>query len=63
MARAQDQGVDVLDVLLAEYKLVLLRKGHRRVTIDQLCATAKDRLDTERRNPTGTAGFHLKHLT
>jgi hypothetical protein len=53
MARAQDQGVDVLDVLLAEYKTVLLRKGHRRVTIDKLCADANYRLDEERRNPTG----------
>jgi hypothetical protein len=53
MARAQDQRVDVLDVLLAEYKIAILRKGYRRVTIDKLCADANDRLNEERRNPTG----------
>ncbi|KAF1937616.1 hypothetical protein EJ02DRAFT_356429 [Clathrospora elynae] len=55
MARAQDQGVDVLDVLLTEYKTALLRKGHRRVEIDRLCAAANNRLNVERRDSTGEA--------
>jgi hypothetical protein len=53
MARARDQGVDVVDVLLKEYKLALLRKGHGRVEVDRLCAIASKRLDEERRYPTG----------
>jgi hypothetical protein len=53
MAWSNDQGVDVIDVLLKEYKLALLRKGHGRVEVDRLCAIASERLDEERRYPTG----------
>lgn len=34
--------------------MALIRKGHRRIDIDKLCAKAKGLLDTERQNPTGT---------
>ncbi|KAH7412003.1 hypothetical protein DE146DRAFT_784606 [Phaeosphaeria sp. MPI-PUGE-AT-0046c] len=53
MARANDQGVDVLEVLIAEYRIALIRRAHRRVEIDALVATAKQRLETERQDPTG----------
>ncbi|KAH4007433.1 hypothetical protein HBH98_010520 [Parastagonospora nodorum] len=53
MARANDQGVDVLEVLIAEYRLALIRRAHRRFEIDDLVARAKQRLERERQDPTG----------
>ncbi|KAH7093743.1 hypothetical protein FB567DRAFT_610333 [Paraphoma chrysanthemicola] len=53
MARANDQGVDVLDVLIAEYRLALVRKAHRRLEIERLVSEAKQRLENERQRPTG----------
>jgi hypothetical protein len=44
---------DVIDVLLSEYRLALVRKGFRRYEIDDLCQRAKVRLDNERRYQTG----------
>jgi hypothetical protein len=44
---------DVLEVLLAEYRLALVRRGHRRVEIDNLVREAKHRLYRERQDPTG----------
>ncbi|KAJ4350077.1 uncharacterized protein N0V89_008698 [Didymosphaeria variabile] len=48
MARANDEGVDVLDVLLSEYREALVKRGMRRNEIDESCTHAKDRLDAER---------------
>ncbi|KAL5113288.1 hypothetical protein ACEQ8H_008849 [Pleosporales sp. CAS-2024a] len=53
MAHANDQGVDVLEVLIAEYRLTLVRRGYRRLEIDDLVVAAKRRLDKERQDPTG----------
>jgi hypothetical protein len=44
---------DVLEVLVAEYRFALVRRGHRRGEIDDLVHKAKERLDRERRDPTG----------
>jgi hypothetical protein len=44
---------DVLEVLIAEYRLALVRRAHRRFEIDDLVARAKQRLDKEREDPTG----------
>jgi hypothetical protein len=61
MAWSRDQDVDVLAVLLKEYRLVLLRKGFGRVEVDKLCAIAEERLDEERRDPTGN-GYPIPRL-
>ncbi|KAF1962422.1 hypothetical protein CC80DRAFT_531312 [Byssothecium circinans] len=53
MARANDEGVDVLDVLISEYRLTLVRNGFRRLEIDDMCLKAQRRLDDERAEPTG----------
>ncbi|KAF3035343.1 hypothetical protein E8E12_006774 [Didymella heteroderae] len=53
MARANDEGIDVLDVLMTEFKAALVRKGFRRVDIDELYARGKERLEHERRDPRG----------
>ncbi|KAF1970063.1 hypothetical protein BU23DRAFT_571114 [Bimuria novae-zelandiae CBS 107.79] len=53
MARANDEGVDVLEVLLSEYRSALVKKGFRRKQIDEYCERAKGRLDAERESPTG----------
>ncbi|KAH7082566.1 hypothetical protein BKA63DRAFT_404313, partial [Paraphoma chrysanthemicola] len=45
--------IDVLDVLIAEYRLALVRKAHRRLEIDRLVSEAKERLENERQSPTG----------
>lgn len=45
---------DVLEVLIAEYRLALIRRAHRRFEIDDLVARAKQRLERERQDPTGT---------
>jgi hypothetical protein len=44
---------DVLEVLIAEYRFALVRRAHRRGEIDDLVHKAKERLDRERRDPTG----------
>jgi hypothetical protein len=48
---------DVLEVLIAEYRLALIRRAHRRFEIDDLVARAKQRLERERQDPTGTLRF------
>ncbi|UPX20143.1 uncharacterized protein EKO05_0010385 [Ascochyta rabiei] len=53
MARANDEGIDVLDVLMTEFRAALVRRGFRRVDIDNLYVGAKIRLENERRDPTG----------
>ncbi|KAF1358534.1 hypothetical protein EJ07DRAFT_179751 [Lizonia empirigonia] len=53
MARANDQGIDVLDVLMTEFRGALVRKGFRRIDIDAMYERGKDRLENERQNPTG----------
>jgi hypothetical protein len=53
MACAQDQGLDVLDVLFAEHKIVLLGKGLGRGAIEERCALARGWVEEERRDPTG----------
>jgi len=55
-ARVQSNSQDVLDVLIAEYRLALVRTGHRRLEIDSLVASAKQRLKNERQDPTGMNG-------
>ena len=44
---------DVLDVLMKEYRLTLVRQGYRRRSIDEMCREARNRLDEERESPTG----------
>jgi hypothetical protein len=46
-------SLDVLEVLIAEYRFALVRTGHRRGDIDGLVFKAKQRLENERQNPTG----------
>ncbi|KAL1627324.1 hypothetical protein SLS54_002248 [Diplodia seriata] len=53
MARAQDNGVDVLDVLIQEFVHELVLKGHRRDHIDRLKRKALCALDDERNDPQG----------
>jgi len=48
---------DVLEVLIAEYRLALIRRAHRRFEIDDLVARAKQRLERESQDPTGTLHF------
>jgi hypothetical protein len=48
-----DGLLDVLEVLLMEFKMALVRKGFRRVDIEAMHERAKDRLENERRYPTG----------
>ncbi|KAJ8107052.1 hypothetical protein OPT61_g9132 [Boeremia exigua] len=57
MARANDQGIDVLEVLIAEFRAVLIRRGFRRVDIDAHHNRAKDSLENERQHPTGKCGY------
>jgi hypothetical protein len=45
--------LDVLDVLLSEYRLVLIRKGYRQADIGRLYKRAENGLDNERRSPRG----------
>ncbi|KAF2110844.1 hypothetical protein BDV96DRAFT_583040 [Lophiotrema nucula] len=52
MARAKDEGVDVIDVLLSEFRFALVRKRLRRCEIDDLYVDARRRIDEERENPT-----------
>ncbi|KAF2848427.1 hypothetical protein T440DRAFT_401358, partial [Plenodomus tracheiphilus IPT5] len=51
--RTQITQIDVVAVLLQEFRFALIRKGHRRVDIDKLCAKAKQCLDEERKAKTG----------
>jgi hypothetical protein len=44
---------DVLDVLMTEFKAALVRKGFRRIDIDDMYERGKERLEDERRDPTG----------
>ncbi|KAJ4372987.1 hypothetical protein N0V83_003278 [Neocucurbitaria cava] len=37
-------GIDVLDVLVKDYRIALVRSGHSRVEIEKRCATAKAKL-------------------
>ncbi|KAF3042781.1 hypothetical protein E8E11_003070 [Didymella keratinophila] len=53
MARANDEGIDVLDVLMAEFKAALVRKGFWRADIDEMFERGKERLERERRDPRG----------
>ncbi|KAJ4331303.1 hypothetical protein N0V95_009904 [Ascochyta clinopodiicola] len=53
MARANDEGIDVLDVLMAEFRAALVRRSFRRIDIDKFYAGAKVRLENERQDPTG----------
>ncbi|KAF9697542.1 hypothetical protein EKO04_004109 [Ascochyta lentis] len=53
MARANDEGIDVLDVLMTEFKTALVRRGFRRIDIDNMYERAKARLENERQDPTG----------
>jgi hypothetical protein len=55
----------VIDVLLSEFRTALVRKSYRRVDIDSLCATAKRRLDDERKYPRGVdiVGTYLNVTT
>lgn len=48
-----DNQADVLDVLMTEFRAAVVRKGFRRIDIDNMYERAKDRLENERRNPTG----------
>lgn len=48
-----DSWADVLEVLLAEFKATLIRKGFRRADIKERYELAKSRLEDERRDPTG----------
>ena len=48
-----NRSLDVLEVLLTEFKMALVRKGFRRIDIEAMHERAKDRLENERRNPTG----------
>jgi hypothetical protein len=45
--------LDVLEVLIAEYRFALVRRGLRQVEMDDLVREAKHRLDRERQDPTG----------
>jgi hypothetical protein len=38
---------------MAEFKATLVRKGFRRIHIDEMYGRARDRLETERQDPTG----------
>lgn len=53
MARAQDNGVDVLDVLMQEFVSELAKKGHRRKHIADMKRYAQEALDQERNDPQG----------
>ncbi|KAH6621891.1 hypothetical protein C7974DRAFT_414573 [Boeremia exigua] len=53
MARANDKGIDVLQVLMKEFKAALVRKGFRRMEIDTMYDRGKARLENERQYPTG----------
>ncbi|OJD34594.1 uncharacterized protein BKCO1_2200043 [Diplodia corticola] len=53
MARAQDNGVDVLDVLIREFVHELALKGHRRDHIERMKRKAQQALDEERNDPQG----------
>ena len=57
MARANDEGIDVIDVLLSEYKTALMKRGLRRGAIDGYCERATNRLNAERQRPTGE--YHI----
>lgn len=48
-----DLTPDVLEVLMTEYKTALIRKGFRRVEINEMYKRAKDQLETERNDPKG----------
>lgn len=45
--------LDVLEVLMTEFKAALIRRGFRRVDIDSNYDRAKESLETERQDPTG----------
>lgn len=53
MGSKADTHIDVIEVLLKEYKLALARKGLRRRDIDTCYKWALRMIDEERRNPTG----------
>ncbi|GME32767.1 hypothetical protein BKCO1_2200043 [Neofusicoccum parvum] len=53
MAKANDEGVDVLDVLMQEFVQTLARKGHGRNHIESLRREARATLDSERDDPQG----------
>lgn len=53
MAKAQDDGIDVLDVLMQDFTSELAKKGHRRDHISKLKRQAQKALDQERDDPQG----------
>lgn len=48
MARANDAGCDVIEVLMEEYSRHLMRRGCSRQQIDQLCKQATSAINRER---------------
>jgi len=53
MARADDEGVDVIDVLLDDMVAFLAKRNHRRTEIEELRRNAAGAIDVERDDPTG----------
>lgn len=53
MARAHDQGIDVLEVLIQDFVCRLAQKGHRRNHIEKMKRKAQDALNEERKAPQG----------
>ena len=53
MARAKNQGVDVIEVLLDDFVSHLVRKGLKRVVIEYMRVKAERAIDAERDRPSG----------